>query len=183
MKKPLIAFDIDDVILDVTPVIFKKILKKWPAVDITNIYKYDIAECLNLDADVIYNLIYQTIRDNYFKLVKDCHLNILRLNKLFNIYLITSRNESLKLQTLDNIYGYFGNLFPPNKIIYTKEKWKVIKDLDIKFFVDDRVKYLEEIYTKTNCIPICFDKPWNQHCGIEITRVKNWNEIYTNIRM
>lgn len=182
MKKANVAFDVDDIILDTTPVIFKKILKKYPAVDIKNIYKYDIAECLNLDADVIYNIIYQTIRDNYFKLVKDCHLNILRLSKLFNIYLITSRNEALKLQTLDNIYGYFGNLFSPNKIIHTKEKWKVIEDLDIKFFVDDRVKYLEEVFTNTSCIPICFNKPWNQHCNKDIKRVYSWNEIHLLIK-
>lgn len=98
--------------------------------------------------------------------------------KYFNndeVYFITNRCKGINIfsQTVDWLDS-FGWINP--QVIVTEKKWRIIKELDLKYFIDDKLENCEQIYRHTDCKPIVYDYPHNRANKI-LTRVSNLREF------
>lgn len=138
-----IAFDLDDVLIDMIPVWLDTInsrfgtnkkaenIKSW---SITNFFKNEIEKGI-LTKEDIYAPLYE---DDFWKHVKPIdgmHDMLLVLKKLgFNMYISTASNYKTIKSKLDNcVMKYYGDIFNNDNIILVKDKSLINADI----MVDD----------------------------------------------
>ncbi len=98
-----------------------------------------------------------------------------RLREKYNIYYITSRPESSKEITARYLYAWG---FPDfQNLIYTKDKPRVIQQMDIKVYVEDRVELAVSMHPYTKVFLV--NKPYNQKFIVPegMTRIENTVDV------
>lgn len=92
------------------------------------------------------------------------------------IYFVTARNPSTKLNTINNIRKYIDPRIK-YEVYFTdgKQKTKVLKNLGITYFVDDRFKTCNELAGKIDHV-FCLNQPWNMGRTLD-RRVIRLNKI------
>jgi len=177
-----IGFDIDDVTLNIAPLLFGDLKKTFPHINRERSTTFDIAKEFDVDPQTVSDIIYNTVSRNMFHPNYYCKETLTNFkNNVFNnnyeIYLITSRSDTQKKHTLKNLKLRFGDLICYDNVIFSTKKYEVINSLGLKVFVDDRAKILTEIYENTNCTPVCFNQKWNENLNTGIIRVYTWKDI------
>lgn len=172
-----IGYDIDGVICNFGKA-FSKYLKDTfdVEVDANKIEKYDDFDKIGRSCGP--DTIYKFIRSGACVL-SEPYPGIETINKRYNqghkIYFITARSHK------DNALKWLYN----NKIMYSdiffvssENKYKVIKDLGLYTYIDDRIETLFSICDeKIPLIPVVRDQTWNRqpHYYLDIVRV---NDLY-----
>ena len=67
-----------------------------------------------------------------------------------------------------------------DNLIMTKDKFNYCKLLQVDYFVDDFISYVEEMSKITNYI--LFAQPWNRAGQDKFTTVRNLEELYELIK-
>lgn len=98
--------------------------------------------------------------------------------KYFNnqeVYWITNRSKGVNIfsQSVEWLDS-FGWRNP--QVIVTEKKWRIVKDLQLRYFLDDHLENCEQIYRHTNCIPVVYDYPHNRKNKV-LKRVFNLREF------
>lgn len=103
-------------------------------------------------------------------------LNMLeRLSEKYNIYYITSRPSNVEEITAKYLFAWG---FPDfQNLIFTKDKPQVIKALDIKYYVEDRVELAVAMHPYTKVFLV--DKPYNESFVVPngMTRIKQTIDV------
>jgi uncharacterized HAD superfamily protein len=101
--------------------------------------------------------------------------------KFGKLTFLTGRSSRLSVQT-EMWFDYtFGRRTLDKEIIYTNNKSEFMKNKNIKYFVDDRIKFINQCIDHVGKV-FMIDKPWNRgfvHEKIEV--VKNIKEVYERI--
>lgn len=161
-----IGYDLDGVIFKFGEAFNKYILDKYNhTIDITKITEYGdlvkLIEGFNKDAlpDFLDGAEGHLLRAEIYEDVVEI------INKRFSeghkIYFITARhNEDVALESLRRQ----GLLYTDIYFIHADSKYKVIKDLDLNFYIDDRLETLISIYEKgIQLVSVIRDQPWNRN--------------------
>jgi uncharacterized HAD superfamily protein len=115
------------------------------------------------------------------------------LSTFGELFVITSRQDSLKERTAEWIKKYFGNKF--SNIFHSsnhyskaensgKTKAQLCRELGISTLIDDSLDYIKK------CPPIGVrgilfgDYPWNQdrNLPVNVSRAKDWKEVLEQIK-
>lgn len=108
-----------------------------------------------------------------------------QLSKNNDIYIITSRQNDFKKETLDWVKKYFGNnikdvFFTNHAAKHGDEQHKstYCNRLGVNLFVDDNASYALDCSDGRRKV-LLFDNPWNKEVNLTngIIRVKSWDEI------
>ncbi len=176
-----IGYDLDGVIFKFGEAFNKYLLDKYNhTIDITKITEYSdlirLIEGFNkdamhdfLDGDEGHLLDAQPYEDAVGIINK-------RFNEGHNIYFITARhNEDIAIESLKrNGFSYTDIYF-----MHADSKYEVIKDLDLDFYIEDRLETLISIHEKgIKLIPVIRDQPWNRKSHpINFVRVKSLTDF------
>lgn len=182
--RELVGFDLDSVLAHTEKIISKcsedmfGITLEW-----NKISSYDFTTYPGYNAEMGATLLKEVESGKYLDSVRlyDCALSALDMvrDSDFDICIITSRPEHLFMPTM--------KWLDRHKVIYDRiyfrksdDKHKLISELGIKSFVDDRSDIVQSI--KDNCGLLKYgiylvDHPWNRLCGTDgIVRVKDVEE-------
>ncbi len=108
-----------------------------------------------------------------------------RLKKDHELYLITSRQDSVKEQTKLRINTYFPDIFSDLFFVnHFSTEWEqrkksdVCNEIGIDIMIEDSLIYAEDCATAERKVLLC-NRPWNQSTlhSPNIQRVQDWNEI------
>lgn len=171
MRKKIIAFDIDDVILNLVPHwIGKYNIDFNDNVKVDDILDWDISKYVRCGKD-IYNYLLPSLYEN-IPLVEGSILGVGEIRKLARVIFVTSNAgncSGIKFHTL-NKYG-----FDVNKKDYFECEDKSLIASD--YLIDDNDSNVQNAYGQG----ILFTRPWNRS-SLSTPRVGNWFEICRYMR-
>lgn len=179
-----LAFDIDGVVAD-TMQVFLRLARDRYGIDglsMEDLRCYDLHECLDLDRNLIDELVCLTLDDRHTLTVPPMAGAPEVLTELAGhgpLRFVTARiwPESITQwleQTLPEV--------PRERIrvIATgapEAKLKILKDLDVRFFVEDRLETCRFL-SGQGIQPLLFDQPWNREPITEgFPRICSWEEL------
>ncbi|MBF0549466.1 MAG: haloacid dehalogenase [Deltaproteobacteria bacterium] len=177
-----IAFDVDSVFAQTMTLFVKLVNDRFGPghLKYEDITSYYLADCLNLDAEVILELITLLI-DKPIEVNLACYPGapevINQISRQTDILFVTART------TAEPIRDWIQHVLPevdPAKIevIATANhelKPGILLDHGKKYFVDDRLETCA-LLEQHGITPIIFDQPWNR-ADVRFLRVGNWPEI------
>lgn len=179
----MIAFDFDDVIADLQPVIRKEIIKQTGH-DIGEHRKTYFVNIPGQSSDETKSMISEIIKYNT-RLMDEIPNSINILGKIYklihrDILIITARRpKETKDETMDWLHEHIKNQFP-YKVKFTNGQSKNdYFDSDIKYFVDDLPYYVNEAAKVLDHV-FLLDKSWNQNIKLRrnISRIKTLESVY-----
>ena len=190
------AFDLDDTLSDTATVINEYAVKfdkeflngdgKMKEIDNSVDYYY-FAEALNWNKDNIRDF----FKQYYIEIIKKVKIKPLvaetidKLKKGNNkIYIITARRkreeneiENITKKWLDKNKIYYDELY-----INAKEKFSLVNELSIDYFIDDSYKNCKEILEKTKAQVFMIETKFNKQIkDNKIKIIKNINQILKEI--
>ena len=190
------AFDLDDTLSDTATVINEYAVKfdkeflngdgKMKEIDNSVDYYY-FAEALNWNKDNIRDF----FKQSYIEIIKKVKIKPLvaetidKLKKGNNkIYIITARRkreeneiENITKKWLDKNKIYYDELY-----INAKEKFSLVNELSIDYFIDDSYKNCKEVLEKTKAQVFMIETKFNKQIkDNKIKIIKNINQILKEI--
>ena len=184
IKKPSIAFDIDNVVLDFAECFLRVAKDKFgilKGVSLPDITRYQFYECLDISYKECFEVVNYVLDKPFeckIKAIPGAVKSLTYLSKHRFLIFVTARKEKFKKVTKKSVYSILPEV-DKNKIIIEhckgSEKYLVLNNLGVNLFIEDRTKncrILNERGIKTYLL----NKPWNK-TKESFYRVKNWNEI------
>ncbi|MFP5212474.1 MAG: 5' nucleotidase, NT5C type [Acidobacteriota bacterium] len=187
MNRPIrpteLAFDIDGVVAD-TMSVFIRLARERLGLELTkdHLSCYNLHECLDLDSRVVDDLICLTLDDEHT-------LQIPPMPRAPEVLTELSRHTPLKFVTAriwpESIIQWLHATLPDVdrdriRVIATgapEAKLKILKDLDVRFFVEDRLETCK-LLARDGIQPLVFDQPWNRMATADpFPRVTSWSEL------
>jgi len=195
-----LGFDIDEVISHLTPLLSEYLNNKWNinfdfnTINIADLYNIKFSDDHELSKKIAKDLI-KTANNPYFQnnakpIENACNIINKWKEKGNEIYFVTSRPIS-KIGYTETQIWLHENGFEYDFLYHTGhyiEKGIVVNELELDFFVEDRIKHVNSI-TKYCKYPlrkgiVILERPWNQKKPNDsllqqnrIIRCKDWNEI------
>ncbi|MEW6556423.1 MAG: hypothetical protein AB1349_03610 [Elusimicrobiota bacterium] len=176
-----IGTDLDGVIADSDPV-YRFFIKKFLGQELKrkDVTSFFYEDCLGITIDKM-NKVWEFFnREQGWNKIKPVVGAIKYLNKFATknkIFVVSSRPVFLEKITRRWLDRYKVNY---DKLILTdsQPKLKIIKDLNITYFIEDRLDYAQEM-AKAGIKVLLLDYPWNQSDEEQanLYRVKNWDEV------
>jgi uncharacterized HAD superfamily protein len=172
----MIAFDLDDVIIDITPVL-KKPIKKLLNYDVyapKRKFKY---LCPSYSDKQIKNTVTKILLCDTLK-AKPCFYSLEILKQVYEnnpIIFITARPKDLEKVTYQWLDLY---LDVPYEVFFSKRKEEILLDYNIKYFVEDR--YKTAIRVSEICKVYLVNQVWNvgrETLKHNIVRINTLKEI------
>lgn len=161
-----IGYDLDGVVIKFGAAVNKYLLERYThEIDITKIAEYsDLAKVLeDYKEDVMSEF---TNGDEGHLLKAEPYEDAVELinkryNEGHNVYFITARlNKEVALKSLERC----GFLYTDAYFANADDKYTIIKNLDLDFYIDDRLETLISIYENgIHLIPVIRDQPWNRN--------------------
>lgn len=177
----MIGYDFDGVIFNLGPIIAEEASKILGRnIDVSEITKYGLSECLNITEDQVRYIINSCWEDKWFQnnYFISGALDGLELMGSLNIPIsvISARPhpERIKKYLLTHL-----DMDPTMINVYyaqSCDKGALAKDLNMNMFVDDHFVSLDSM-SKHGILPLLFDAPWNQEPTNYYYRIKSWEEI------
>lgn len=184
MKKYIIGFDIDGVVLDFNNLFLDvaknefNILKNVTPNDVTS---YNYWDCLNISKKEALKLINNILENpcKYkIKAVTGATEALTELSKYINLLFVTARPCSCMEQTKKLVYKTLFNINKNKiKIVHSSDNDKsdILKNFGVEYFVDDRLKNCRDI-NRNGIKALLFNHPWNQS-NEPFFRINGWKEI------
>ncbi len=178
----VLAFDIDGVVADTMAVFVDLVRDKLGIKDFSkeHIVEYELARCVPAPRTAIEELLCITLSDEYTMKIPPlpgAKEFLSKLGQITDLHFVTARiwPESI-IRWLQNLLSDVD----PNKIhvIATGDpgaKAKILKDLGVRAFVEDRVDTCYSLKREGFQV-ILFDQPWNRRAN-DFIRIKHWNEL------
>lgn len=179
-----LAFDIDGVVADTMAMFVTLARERYGLVHLTkdHIACYDLHRCLNLDSGIVNDLICLTLDDEHTLQIPPVPGAPKVLNEL-------ARHGPLRFVTAriwpESITQWLHATLPDVpfdriEVIATgapESKLQILKNMDIKFFVEDRLETCE-LLAQGGVQPLLFDQPWNRTPQAEsFPRVQSWSQL------
>lgn len=152
-----------------------------------DIYTYDLRAVWNIDMDEAIRRVHEFISSQMHDEVSPVSGSVKTIKQLSNIYelhLITSREEKFQNKTLNWLNRHFPNIF--NKIHFTnffgenkikRMKSEVCIENGIKLMIEDAPVHATDLAEKGIEV-LLLDKPWNRvETHSSVKRVYDWKEI------
>lgn len=178
------AFDIDGVVADTMAVFLDLARDRFGFTHLTrdHLRSYDLYQCLDIDKEAIDELICLTLDDEHTRIlppIPGAPGVLTELAEYAPLRFVTARiwPESIIAWLHDTLSGV-----APERIHVTATgdpdaKLKILKDLDVIHFVDDRLETCEAL-SRFGIRPVLFDQPWNRvSAPISFPRVENWAHL------
>ena len=192
MPKPVIAVDLDDIVLDFAPWFIAHHNSQYD----TSVRYEDVFDFSNFDR--VFQLPEHVMIDRLWKAFTEQHHTIPlvehaqealhKLEQDFSVHAITSRCESLAHETYMRLCQ-LGALHKLTKVHFTnggkmtkhpqrtREKVAVCEEIGAILLLDDLPAHLEQVANK-NIHALLMDRPWNQgFTAPGIVRTHNWHEV------
>lgn len=177
----MIAFDLDDVIIDLTNTLAKP-MKEVTGVDISKRDDYYVSIPGMSDKEV--GKYFEELMFKYTLSAKPVEGSIEALVRIYNltnkpIKIITARDNRYKNIVLRWAKRYMEGKFEYNIIFSGRfPKYKYF-DSDTKYFVDDALHNVDKLINYVD-IMFLFDRPWNRRKSLDkkVIRIKNLYTVY-----
>ncbi len=176
-----IGYDLDGVVLKLGECINKYILDKYNhVIDVTKVEDYD--DFITLIEGCKKGAVHDFSEGDmgHVQRVRPYEHAVDVINKRFSeghkIYFITARyQEAPTLESLKNL----GIMYTDIYFAHADDKYKVIKDLNLDFYIDDRLETLISIYERNiRLVFVIRDQPWNRNKDhpLHFVRVRSLTE-------
>jgi hypothetical protein len=143
-----------------------------------NVVKYAVSDVISLatvplvevNADYYINRL-----SSYYNTV--LHVITYRPNDVYRSTLQLLQDNLIKNFKLHFVSGKNGRYTPT---IQTPDKAKLINDLELNIYIEDRPDIIEDILDKTKCQIIVYERPWNKGKFENSERLQNcktWKDI------
>lgn len=179
-----IGIDLDNVVFDSATVILDE-LRSHTDVEIKEIGSYWIEEAFDIDKHLVDKAVRKTISASHLPILTgvDRVLNWLQ-DICPPLYFISDR----PVKHYHSTWNQLRNINLEKNLIILTDKIREEKPLnkiyltnmlDIDIFIEDRPDTINDLYLKTKCDILVFDRPWNKDI-YETDRIfimKNWIEI------
>lgn len=192
--KTNIGIDIDCTVFDTDTPILEYIWSFCGKMYDRNILNGNLEESLpELDKGLIKDAVDLAVARTDLEIYKGAKEVIQWLSKYYSISFITYRpyysdikREAVVIppihSTAKPTMTLLNRLEIPYEIVWANRedgKHDYIKRRDIKVFVEDDAKTIQDIVDKTDCVCLVYNQPWNKELeqSDQIIRVYNWNEI------
>lgn len=181
-----IGVDIDDVVLDTSSLIISELKKIVGDIEIEKIQSFELEKHLDIDKRKVEKVVKNILELNYIPPIEGAIEGLKKLGEKYKpIYFISNKKSYLyehNLKLLDNL-----NLDIDYELhLCTKtaqgvpNKARIINDLNITLFIEDRSDTIEDIIKRTSSFVFVFDKPWNRQLKTvlgRMLRVKDWEDL------
>jgi 5'(3')-deoxyribonucleotidase len=194
MAKPVIALDIDDVLVDTVTAMFGDYNKRYgTALTKEHHYTRDIKLLGVSDYKIAAERVERYLASEaYANLVPfaDAIRAIRRLNAQYDFIAVTSRPKFTEQMTRDWIKKHFDDMV--QDVIFThyimaadtsnhpsvSSKVGACKDIGAVYMVEDHLHHAIPV-AESGVKVFLLDQPWNQHAALPgtMSRVRNWNAI------
>ena len=173
----MIAFDLDDVIIDITPILAKPVMEylSFDCYKPGRKFKYT---CPNYSEEKIYDFVHSILLKNTLKAMP-CYYSLEIVKQVYEItnkpvIFITARSKMLEEVTYQWLDLY---LDVPYELFFSDKKEEIILDRNIKTFVDDRYKTVIKLSEICNVYMI--SQPWNfgREVPKNVVRIDTLKEI------
>uniref|UniRef100_A0A6M3JM34 Uncharacterized protein n=1 Tax=viral metagenome TaxID=1070528 RepID=A0A6M3JM34_9ZZZZ len=183
-----IGFDLDGVVLDTPTEILKEVEKRTGIkTNIEDVYSHSIEEVYKLDPYLADDIVRSVLSRDYIPSIDQAVPFINALHVVFgaDIYFISNKRKELYEHDY-NLLQKLG-IYSPFKLILVQKddagvpaKANIIKEKNIKLFVEDRLDTIIDILQNTICNVVVMDKPWNRKLEVHpmLIRIKTWYELY-----
>lgn len=177
-----IGFDIDGVVADTGGAFIRIALEEYGINSITleDITSFEVVDCLDMDREIIEEIFSRLLDDPLNAGLKPMHDAIPVLHGLAEkapLTFVTARPHE------EPIARWLKHFLAPatyDKIrlvamgVHDK-KTSYIKDLGLKYFVDDRLQTCQKL-AEAGITPLVYNQPWNKN-GHNLPTVNNWQDI------
>lgn len=187
-----IGIDIDEVIVEFVKGYIRILENKGIKAEYEKTFSCNLWESYSISKEQALEIAEEYYKSEYFnniEFIEGAKESIETLGKYHEIYFITSRPISLKEKTEEFIEKHFpnssiilifsGDLHKANG----KSKAEICRENNIQVLIEDSFDYALE--SANNGIKvILLEKPWNKNSleNEKILRVKNWEEILSNLK-
>lgn len=184
-----IGFDIDGVVADYTKVFLAALKNDYNITGFTkqDVTRYKFERCLPVTEEMVSNIMSKTIPSSIkynLKPIDGAVEALTWLSQYTKLKFVTARWEMGDMK--EWMYSILPDVSKRDIILINikghKNKLKIIEDLGVVCFVDDRLKTCRFLQKSSdNIYPILFDQPWNQQVWkyghVFFPRVKSWAEV------
>jgi len=179
----LIGFDIDGVVADTGGAFIRMASEEYGIDSITleDITSFDVVDCLDVDHKIIENIFSRLLADPLsagLQPMEDAIPVLHSFAEKSHLTFVTARPQA---EPIARWLKYFlqPGTYEKVRLVAMGEhdnKPPYIKDLGLKYFVDDRLQTCQML-ARHGITPIVFNQPWNRN-GHQLTTVNDWQEIH-----
>lgn len=195
LKKPIIAVDIDDVLADSASRFIEYSNKTWGTSLTIDDYSEDWSSLWGIDDKETEMRSVQYFSSGIVNLYDHDNEAVsvfLKLKKKYDLILVTSRSILLKEDTIIWINLKYPGVFRSQDIYFSgiwdngvsgvavsSNKGQIVKDLGVKYIIDDQVKHCVGAYNHGIKALLFGDYSWNRKEILPkgIIRVSDWSEV------
>jgi len=177
-----IGFDIDGVVADTGGAFIRIAREEYGINSITldDITSFDVIDCLDVDQKIIEDIFARLLDDPLtagLQPMEDAIAVLHRLGRKAPLTFVTARPHE---EPIANWLKYFlePTLYDSIRLVAMgvhDKKTSYIKDLGLKYFVDDRLQTCQML-AREGITPLVYNQPWNKN-GHKLPTVNNWQDI------
>ena len=184
MRKSLISFDLDGVVLDFNQAFLSIARNKFDMLhEITrkDIVNYNYYECLDISEKKCWEIVNYVLENPVeckIEPIEGATKVLTELSKHIDLLFVTARHSSVVEQTKYSVYSALPDVDKNKiKIIHSKgsKKHEVLKKHGVKYFVDDKLTTCITLKRQGIC-PVAYNSPWNQSKE-PFLRVNGWDDL------
>jgi uncharacterized HAD superfamily protein len=180
----LIGFDIDGVVAD-TGGSFIRIAKEefgMNSISLEDITSFDVAACLDVDQEIIDDIFSRLLDDPLNAGLQPMHGAISVLHRIAEDAPLTFVTARPHEEPISRWLKHFlqPDTFEKIRMVAMGEhdnKTPYIKDLGLKYFVDDRLQTCQMLIQE-DITPLVYNQPWNMN-GHDLPTVNDWQAIHS----
>jgi uncharacterized HAD superfamily protein len=177
-----IGFDIDGVVADTGGAFVRIASEEYGinSISLEDITSFEVVDCLHMDQDIIEEIFGRLLNDPLLAGLQPMQGAITVLHSLAEkapLTFVTARPDE------EPIARWLKHFLQP--AIFAKirlvamgvhdKKTSYIKDLGLKYFVDDRLQTCRKL-AEAGITPLVYNQPWNK-IGHNLPTVNNWQDI------
>lgn len=174
-----IAFDLDGTCVDFTKSFIEIAENQYGITGFTSdqILTYEIEDHIALnrnDCGKIVQFIIENPFESNLTFIQNARETLEEFMEIEQIIFITSRHV-IKPIVKWLSENFENNNFQVYNVLKPHKKLKILHDLNIKYYIDDRLVTCE-LLSQFGFYPILYNQPWNQ-MNTKIPTIFSWNEI------
>jgi len=179
----LIGFDIDGVVADTGGAFIRIASEEYGINSITldDITSFEVVDCLEVDQEIIEEIFSRLLADPLTAGLQPMEDAIPVLHSFAEETQLTFVTARPHEEPIARWLKHFLKpaTFEKMRLVAMGEhdnKTSYIKDLGLKYFIDDRLKTCQML-AREGITPIVYDQPWNRN-GHDLPTVSNWKAIH-----
>jgi uncharacterized HAD superfamily protein len=187
-NKPIIAVDVDDVLLPYGSGLLDYSNKKYKTkLEYENLTSLDLSKSLEITSEDFLQHLFDYVQNHQFKLLpaEGSEIALNRLKKKYRICIITYRSQPLYKTTHAWLNEHFPGVFDQVNMIGGKvfgdhkSKAEVCKEIGASWLIEDQLKPALDAAESGIDVLLFGNYPWNHIDTLpkNMTRVSNWQEV------